>query len=754
MISLNSICKDRLKDFTFGKKGFMVGVFMLLVSITSAQLVVDNSVPYDDVQYLIENVFFEAGVNISNISYFGVPEAIGFFDGTASNLGLDSGLVMCTGDISMLPGPNVNWGITLNAPGCPCPGDPDSLLDTLSGDPTSDAAILKFDFIPYGDSIIFEYVFGSEEYQEFVLLPFWNDVMAMFLSGPKPSGGNYNNENIALVPGTSLPVSVLTVNHLLNTQYYVENDTFFAPPPAGLTIELDAFTVPLTASASVICGATYTLKIGIADAGNDNLVESAVFLKARSFGAPGNSTLNLATTYFTGSSDSSLIEGCGYVDLTLTRAASLSDSMQIAVSYSGVAVNGVDYNLVPDTIVIPANSSSYTMQINPILDFVLEGNEDITIVFTAVLKDSLDSICNPNVVLSVDLIISDLQTMELNISPDIYLDCPGDTAMVYAFLTNALGGAVLTWNTGLIDTVNLDSSSFGVSPTTTTEYIVTATDSCGTQVIIDTVTVFSANSQALALNLSDTTMCQSEPVNIVPVISGGDGSYTYVWSTGDTTMSVVVVPGTDSVYSLVVTDGCGATITGQSQITISTALTAAFTYVTTSAGELILTNTSTGESTYLWELGDGTTSSQENLTHTYSQAGTYSVTLTVYNQDSCMDEVTYTVDIITKHQFYVPNILNLNSLNQDNNRLYVFGEGIETLSFTIYDRWGSIVYESSDASTRLRDDGLCCAYGEGWDGTYNNAGETLNTSVFAYIAVGTFTNGEEFKELGNITLIK
>ena len=79
MISLNSICKDRLKDFTFGKKGFMVGVFMLLVSITSAQLVVDNSVPYNDVQYLIENVFFEAGVNISNISYFGVPEAIGFF---------------------------------------------------------------------------------------------------------------------------------------------------------------------------------------------------------------------------------------------------------------------------------------------------------------------------------------------------------------------------------------------------------------------------------------------------------------------------------------------------------------------------------------------------------------------------------------------------------------------------------------------------------------------------------------------------
>ena len=432
---------------------------------------------------------------------------------------------------------------------------------TLFGFITLDAAILEFDFIPYGDSVAFTYVFGSEEYPEYVFSPFI-DVMAMLISGPNPAGGFYNNQNIALVPNTNVPISVNGINQWTNSQYYVVNEQDSAPPPAGLTVQLDGFTEPLTASANVVCGATYTLKIGIADV-SDNQLESAVFLKARSFGAPGNSTLNLATMYFTGSSDSSLIEGCGYVDLILTRAGSLSDSMQIAVSYSGVAVNGVDYNLVPDTIVIPANSSSYTMQINPILDFVLEGNEDITIVFTAVLKDSLDSICNPNVVLSVDLIISDLQTMELNISPDIYLDCPGDTAMVYAFLTNALGGAVLTWSTGLIDTVNLDSSSFGVSPTTTTEYIVTATDSCGTQVIIDTVTVFSANSQALALNLSDTTMCQGEPVNIVPVISGGDGSYTYAWSTGDTTMSVVVVPGTDSVYSLVVTDGCGATITGQ-----------------------------------------------------------------------------------------------------------------------------------------------------------------------------------------------
>ena len=67
---------------------------------------------------------------------------------------------------------------------------------------------------------------------------------------------------------------------------------------------------------------------------------------------------------------------------------------------------------------------------------------------------------------------------------------------------------------------------------------------------------------------------------------------------------------------------------------------------------------------------------------------------------------------------------------------------------------GEIVYQTSDASISLRGDGLCCAYGEGWDGNYSNAEKTLNTSVFAYIVTGTFINGEEFMESGSITLIK
>jgi len=103
---------------------------------------------------------------------------------------------------------------------------------------------------------------------------------------------------------------------------------------------------------------------------------------------------------------------------------------------------------------------------------------------------------------------------------------------------------------------------------------------------------------------------------------------------------------------------------------------------------------------------------------------------------------------------YVPNVFSINSSNSENKRLYVFGRGIESLVLMIYDRWGEKVHETSDASPSTRSDGMCCAYGEGWDGTYDNDGKQLNTSVFAYKLKGVFSNGEDFFESGSITLLR
>lgn len=73
-------------------------------------------------------------------------------------------------------------------------------------------AVLEFDFIPTGDSISFRFVFGSEEYPEYVCSQY-NDVFGFFLSGPGIDGSFTNNAiNLGVLPNSTVPIAINTVN--------------------------------------------------------------------------------------------------------------------------------------------------------------------------------------------------------------------------------------------------------------------------------------------------------------------------------------------------------------------------------------------------------------------------------------------------------------------------------------------------------------------------------------------------------------
>ena len=164
------------------KKGLMVIMLSFCSFLANAQLTTTNAAPFNTPTYLVNDVLLGQGIVASNISFTGTPNAIGFFNGVNSNIGLDSGIVITSGDIINAIGPNNQGGAGTvnNAPGFP-------LLDALTTQPTNDASILQFDFVPESDTASFRFVFGSEEYPEFVNSSF-NDVFAFFISGPNPAG--------------------------------------------------------------------------------------------------------------------------------------------------------------------------------------------------------------------------------------------------------------------------------------------------------------------------------------------------------------------------------------------------------------------------------------------------------------------------------------------------------------------------------------------------------------------------------------
>lgn len=238
-----------------------------IINIANAGLVVNQN---NNANQLVNNIL-GSGISTSNITSTGVSGAFGTFTGgTSAGIGIESGIMLSSGNIVDAVGPNSNDATATNHGTA---GDND--LTQISGNLTFDAAILTFDFISDGGDIFFNYVFASEEYNEYVNSSV-NDSFAFFLDG----------SNIALIPGTNTPVSINTVNggnpfgsNASNSQFFNNNDLQDGGP--FFDMEYDGFTDVFQASFIGLSAGNHSISLKIADAG-DSILDSTVFIEAGS----------------------------------------------------------------------------------------------------------------------------------------------------------------------------------------------------------------------------------------------------------------------------------------------------------------------------------------------------------------------------------------------------------------------------------------------------------------------------------------
>jgi hypothetical protein len=254
-----------------------------------AQLFIDNSI---SVEQMIIDFFDNSCVTPSNITFSGAPISVSYFEGANTSLGVSAGILISSGDSEEISN-NVSFqeSAVLGAPG-------DSDLESLvfgGGLASFDAAVIEFDILVEGDGgeLAFDYVFGSEEYPEYVCTQF-NDVFGFFVSGPGINGPFGNNAvNISMIPDTDFPVAINFVNNgvgangsidnclppagsLDYSQYYVDNLGAGEP-----NIAFDGMTTVLPASFETIASETYHVKIGITDIA-DGIFSSGVFISTTS----------------------------------------------------------------------------------------------------------------------------------------------------------------------------------------------------------------------------------------------------------------------------------------------------------------------------------------------------------------------------------------------------------------------------------------------------------------------------------------
>ncbi len=257
----------------------------------SAQLTVSSGI---DAETLVNDFLLGSGVLIENVTVTGSSVQYGAFINGDETVSMPDGMVLSSANVlnidpAALMSYDVNFGEGVS-------GDtdllaianlvPDYIGQSFFINTVYDICAIEFDFVPLADSLAFNYVFGSDEYLEWVNSSF-NDMFAFFISGPGISGP-YNSpegfpdgaKNIAFVPGTNpeLPITVSSVNDLLNSTYYIDNFS-------NEGIKIDGYTTVLTASApNLVVGETYHIRLAIAD-GSDSALESVVMLEGGSFSA-------------------------------------------------------------------------------------------------------------------------------------------------------------------------------------------------------------------------------------------------------------------------------------------------------------------------------------------------------------------------------------------------------------------------------------------------------------------------------------
>jgi gliding motility-associated-like protein len=252
-------------------------VSLLSLKVSFAQVIsVDNT---QTEQQLISNHLVEGCVDVSNISssvngQVNGFSSFGYFERDLSNFPFENGIVLSTGNAN-------SAGNTINTnelhDGSSSWGTDADLETALGIVDTENATSIEFDFVSVSNLIQFNYILASEEYTDTYPCDY-SDGFAFLI---RQAGTTSPYTNIALIPGTAIPVNTNTIHDEIVGFCDAENNQYFDGYTMGDT-NFNGRTTVMTASASITPNVTYHIKLVIADQ-NDSNFDSAVFIQGNSF---------------------------------------------------------------------------------------------------------------------------------------------------------------------------------------------------------------------------------------------------------------------------------------------------------------------------------------------------------------------------------------------------------------------------------------------------------------------------------------
>ncbi len=693
----------------------ILSFFTLVSSVSFAQLVVSNSAPYNSTEYLINGVLMSStsGNAAQNVNLsVGTGSQIGYFNGTASNIGIDEGVILSTHGIGeATPQNDGNEGNGIHV------ADPDLkyILEEISNssEPQNNTIVYEFDFVAGGTEIEFEYVFASDEYSGFTCSNF-NDVFGFFISGPGINGPHSNNgKNIALIPNTNTPVMINTLNSGSPSGGYSSSgcssidpnwtsySTFFVNNPSEGTVAFNGFTQVLKAKSTVECGETYHIKLAIADVG-DPTQNSAVFLKKGSF--------EVGTPLVLG------IEG--------------QTSFVKCVDH--VVVNPMIEGGFGD-VVIEWSQNGTVFSTDPIQTFTDDG------IYTITISDD----CK---ILTHTIEVSEYTNMSLSL-PDTVVLCD-DTEII----PDLTGGAPLYNYEWIGAGVNENTSTLNLSPGVDGLIHLKITDNCDFDITAD---VFIITPEEFTISAPDQVyLCDA--TEIEGSFTGGYGNITYYWELNGIkhySENLILALSDIGIARFHVIDECGKHLIKETFISSPGPFTAIavdmerdqFTLCDRDNFETpMVVKGGAGSVSYKWFIDGTPVSKLPNYRFKGTSFTEGDHVLSFELTDVCGNTLTDEF-YITKINCHLPNVFTPNSDLVNDGFYFPFGTYQSNIILRVYDRWGLEVYYNEQYERCNENELDQC-----WLGEFQSNGKQCIDGVYFYTI--TFKDGDV--EKGTVNLFK
>jgi len=347
-----------------------------------------------------------------------------------------------------------------------------------------------------------------------------------------------------------------------------------------------------------------------------------------------------------------------------------------------------------------------------------------------------DLTCTADTTISLE--ITGPSTVSLNALDTVLCTNDGTTLMATG-TTNVTDAVIMfEWSDGLFP-----FSEHAIAPEASQFYFVTANDGCS-ELVTDSIFIEVLEPIVLSYNFGD-TLCFAEAGASVEVVITPEADYNIMW--GDTLGSELLINDAGSIHQLHVMNiefGCTAEdvvlIPSFSPLTADFSVNPNDECIPFDANPVEFIDLSVNAVAGMWDFGNGDSLTYDGSSpqSVYESAGLYDISLIVENEGGCLDTAVQSICVLDPSLIFIPDIFSPNN-DGNNDILYVRGAGILDLELNIYNRWGNLVFKSTDLDN-------------GWDGDAN--GSKSPTGVYFYQLRVRTEDGVEQDQTGNVTLIR